>query len=298
MVVSLNKQEKYLYFSKINTGNVKFSLWNVCKTFFGKSQTDEKIYLLENETVISDDTHIANIFNEYFCNITETLNISSWNDSVMLQNDHDDVDRTISKFCNHPSILKIKNNFGGKSFSFRKISIDEVKKYVLKLDKTKMTSGDIPTWILQGSNNTISPYIKQYVDNMMDTCVFPSSLKFAEIRPIHKKGDVTDKSNYRPISLLPAMSKVFERILFDQISAHFSTIFSPFLCGFRSDHSTQHAILNLLLKWQKCLDEKGIIGAVLMDLSKAYDCLSHELLIAKLAAYGFSKQSLKLIYSF
>ena len=57
-------------------------------------------------------------------------------------------------------------------------------------------------------------------------------------------------------------------------------------------------MLNLLLKWQKCLDGKGIVGAVLMDLSKAYDCLSHEMLIAKLAAYGFSKQSLRLIYSF
>ena len=133
---------------------------------------------------------------------------------------------------------------------------------------------------------------------MFDTCIFPSPLKSAEIRPIHKKGDVTDKGNYRPISLLPAMSKVFERILFDQINTHFSNIFSPFLCGFRSGHSTQHAILNILLKWQKCLDEKGIVGTVLMDLSKAYDCLSHELLIAKLAAYGFSKKSLRLVYSF
>ena len=123
-----------------------------------------------------------------------------------------------------------------------------------------MTSGDIPTWILRGSNDTISPYIKPCVDNMMDTCVFPSSLIFSGIRPIHKTGDVTDKNNYRPISLLPA-------ILFDQISAHFSKIFSQFLCCFRSGHTTQHAIPNLLLKWKKKKKE-GIIGTVLMDLSK------------------------------
>ena len=299
LVVKLNKQEKSLYFSRIDTGNPNFSLWNVCKTFFGKSLADEKIFLLENETVISDDIHISNSFNEYFCNVTKTLNISSWNEaSVILQEDLDDIDRAISRFNDHPSILKIKNIFGEKYFSFRKVSIDDIRKYLSRLDKTKKSSGGIPIWILQGSIDTISPYIKQYVDSMVDTCIFPSSLKSAEIRPIHKKGDVTDKSNYRPISLLPALSKVFERILFDQIDTHFSKIFSPFLCGFRSGHSTQHAILNLLLKWQKCLDEKGIVGAVLMDLSKAYDCLSHELLIAKLAAYGFSKQSLRLIYSF
>ena len=106
-------------------------------------------------------------------------------------------------------------------------------------------------------------------------------MKPAEIRPIHKKGDVTDKGNYRPISLLPAMSRVFERILFNQINTHFSNIFSPFLCVVRSGHSTQHAILNLFLK---CLDEKVMLELYFMDLSKGYDCLSHELLIAKLAA--------------
>ena len=94
--------------------------------------------------------------------------------------------------------MKIQNNFGGRSFSFRKVSIVDVKKYVLKL-----TSENIPAWVLQSSADTLSPCIKQYVDNMMHTCIFPSPLKSAEIRPIHKNEDVTDKGNYRPISLLP-----------------------------------------------------------------------------------------------
>ena len=71
------------------------------------------------------------------------------------------------------------------------------------------------------------------------------------LRSIHKKGDVTDQGNYRPISLLPAMSNVFERILFDQINTHFSNVFSPFLCGFRSGHSTQHAILFKMAKMSR-----------------------------------------------
>ena len=68
------------------------------------------------------------------------------------------------------------------------------------------------------------------------------------------------------------------------------------LCGFRKGYNTQYSLLNMLIKWQKCLDNSSVVGAILMDLSKAFDCLSHELLIAKLEAYGFGIESLKLIY--
>ena len=73
---------------------------------------------------------------------------------------------------------------------------------------------------------------------------------------------------------------------------------SNYLCGFRKGYNTQYSLLNMLIKWQKCLDNSGVVGAILMDLSKAFDCLSHELLIAKLEAYGFGIESLKLIYSY
>ena len=71
-----------------------------------------------------------------------------------------------------------------------------------------------------------------------------------------------------------------------------------FLCGFRKSYSTQHALLNLIKKWQQTLDISGKIGAVLMDLSRAYDCLPHDILIAKLAAYGFDSESLRFLYSY
>ena len=70
---------------------------------------------------------------------------------------------------------------------------------------------------------------------------------------------------------------------------------SPKLCGFRKGHSTQHALLNLLKNWQKCLDKSGVVGTVLMDLRKAYDCLPHDLLLAKLSAYGFDSSAITLI---
>ena len=67
------------------------------------------------------------------------------------------------------------------------------------------------------------------------------------------------------------------------------------LCGFRKAHSTQHALFRLIQSWQKELDESGFVGTILMDLSKAYDCLPHDLMVAKLEAYGISKESLQLI---
>ena len=91
------------------------------------------------------------------------------------------------------------------------------------------------------------------------------------------------------------ISKTFERVLFEQIKKFSKKILSSKLCGFRKGHSTQHALLNLLRNWQKSLDKSGVIGTVLMDLSKAYDCLPHDLLRAKLAAYGFEDSATSLI---
>ena len=73
---------------------------------------------------------------------------------------------------------------------------------------------------------------------------------------------------------------------------------SKLLCGFRSKHNTQHALLYLLKAWQQCLDKSGLVGTILMDLSKVFDSLPHDLIIAKLSAYGLSKQSLKLLSSY
>ena len=110
---------------------------------------------------------------------------------------------------------------------------------------------------------------------------------FKKRQAVFKKEDPNNKRNYRPISLLPIISKIFERVLFEQIDKFSEKILSPKLCAFRKGHSTQHAILILLKNWQKTLDKSDVIRTVLMDLSKAYDCLPHDLLIAELAAYGF-----------
>ena len=83
-----------------------------------------------------------------------------------------------------------------------------------------------------------------------------------------------------------------------QITPYIDTYLSPYLCGYRQDYSAQHALLSLLEKWKESLDNNGYAGGILMDLSKAFDTLNHELLIAKLDAYGFSKPALKLIIDY
>ena len=127
---------------------------------------------------------------------------------------------------------------------------------------------------------------------------FSHNLKLADVTPVYKKKDPTLAENYRPVSVLPSVSKVFERIIQNQIKNYVNEILSPYLCGYRKGFSTQFALLSLIEKWRKALDNKGYAGAVLMDLSKAFDTINHELLIAKLHAYGFDKNALKLIFSY
>ena len=119
----------------------------------------------------------------------------------------------------------------------------------------------------------------------------------ADVIPIFKKDDPFEKANYRPISLLPSLSKVYEILIYQQLNAFLENKLSP-LCGFRSRYSTQHALLNLINKWHSCLDNSGVVGTTLMDLSKAFDCLPHELALAKLHAYGVDIKSLKLLQDY
>ena len=124
---------------------------------------------------------------------------------------------------------------------------------------------------------------------------FASGLKLADIVPVFKKDDLTLVKNYRPVSLLPIISKVLERIMLNQITAYMDKYLSPHLGGYRKGFSTQTALSSLTEKWKQILDDAGYGAAALMDLSKAFDTINHELLIAKLHAYGFTQESLIII---
>ena len=114
-------------------------------------------------------------------------------------------------------------------------------------------------------------------------------MKEAGVCAIHKKDDTCQKVNYRHISVLSAMSKIFERIMSEQINQFFVGILPSLLSGLRQGYSTQQALFRVVETWKKCLDTSGIAGTILMDLSKAYDCIPHDLLIAKLEHMGSRK---------
>ena len=115
---------------------------------------------------------------------------------------------------------------------------------------------------------------------------------------MYKKDSKSKKDHYQPISVLPNISKIYERFFFKQISEYFEQFLSKYQCGFRKGFSAQHSLLPMLEKWKSAADNNKVFGALLSDLSKAFDCLSHDLLIAKLSAYGFSMAALRLVQNY
>ena len=133
----------------------------------------------------------------------------------------------------------------------------------------------------------------------------PENAKVGSVTPIDKKTDEKNSVlNFRPIGVLNCFSKVYENILKTQLVEKINNLFSPFISAYRESYNThayresyntQHVLIE---EWRKNLDNNYFIGAVLMDLSKAFDCILHDLIIAKLAAYGFDKKMIYYIYSY
>ena len=171
--------------------------------------------------------------------------------------------------------------------------------YINSLDPKKASvEQDIPVKMLIVTNDISSCYLTNIYNESKEEQIFPDSLKLADVTPIHKKDNKTTKEKYRPVSLLPVVSKLFERDMHNQIINYIDKFLSPYLFGFRKGHSTEQCLSVMLERWKRALDNKLYVGAVLTDLSKAFDCLSHQLLIAKLEAYGFDRKSLNFIFNY
>ena len=146
--------------------------------------------------------------------------------------------------------------------------------------------------MLKENSSICSKTLKDIYNSSLRTYTCDKDLRYADLTPVHKKDDTTEKRNYRPMSLLAALSKVFGNIMQKQIRAYMHKFLSPFLCGYRKGFCAQYALLSVL-------DKRGYSGAILVDLSKAFDTLNHDLLIAKLHAYGFENNgALRLMRSY
>ena len=221
---------------------------------------------------------------------------------MISNSDHvnDNVEKAIITYNTHPSITRIKeSNLNCSKFSLTHTTVENIKQIILNLNINKAApKAGIPTKILKLNYDIFAPILCEDFNSGLDNSKFHNSLKYAEIKPVFKKDDRCEKENYRPVSLLPAVSKIYEKVLYGQIDAYFNNILSPIQCGFRKGHGAQNCLLVLLEKWRRALESKQIAGIVLTDLSKAFDCIRHDMFIAKCNAYGMDKKSLKYIFDY
>ena len=226
MVKKLSFKMKREYYQTLNPKKLKFNkqFWKTFKPYFSdKVMSAEKIILVENNEIISSDSVIAETMNEYFSTITDTLNIKKWPEPDGTFNISDKISIAVAKYKNHPSIIKIKeNNATSDLFKFQHITPDIVKNKIRYLSSSKSTRGYIPINILKDNIDIYCSYLTDHFNRCINDCMFPSDMKLQDITPIFKDTDRTNKKMYRPISILLALLKVLERIIYDQISEYMS----------------------------------------------------------------------------
>ena len=209
---------------------------------------------------MTENNKIAKTFNSFFETVTDSLNLFSWSSKVNVCDDK--VQGIIHNFSNHPSILKIKEKVQlNKRFSFQHVSEATVRKVVKNLPSDKVSAGEIPIKILKESTFCF-PELTNCTYESLTNNTFPDTLKLSNLIPAFKKLDPSDKANYRPVSILPLLSKVFEKILYDQLYKYIEHFLNQILCGFRKAHSIQHALFRLLQKWEKSLIQWGLLVQV------------------------------------
>ena len=305
--VNLLKREKKSYYNnldlKILQDNKKF--WKKVKPLFsGKTKVLEKnIVIMDNGEIFSENKVVAEKLNNFFIDAVENLDIEHFETEQLpeLSQTGNVIDDIIKQYEKHPSVQKIKENVNlDEKFSFKDIGEQDVNKVIYSLDPKKAElENDIPVKILKGSGPVIARYLSEMYNKSKIEGNFPVSLKEGTVNPINKKKTRTiSKKDYRPVNLLPAVSKIFERNMFEQTYLYIDKYLSPYLFGYRKGHSTEQCLAIMIEVWKKALDSNFKTGAVLTDLSKAFDCLNHQLLIAKMNAYGFDKTALTFIYDY
>ena len=209
--VSLLRKTKRNYFKNVKmqdiTDNKKF--WETIRPYFSdKGYNQTKITIVEKDFIIADEKKIATLMNNYFINITKKLDLKPSTVS-----NTSDIDILTKHFDDHISVFKIKEAYSEilreDNFSFKMASMEEVKKVVLKLNsKNSSTYAAIAASILKQTIEVHLKYLTNTINHSLKESIFPDELKQSEVIPIYKKLDPLQKENYRPVSLLPHISKV------------------------------------------------------------------------------------------
>ena len=279
----INKLEYYkLYFGKNKKKTA--AMWKgIISLVTIKSSNKTDISILDsNGELITNPLKIVNCFNEYFVNV-----------GSMAENKIP---------CSNISYTHyLKQICINKSFCLRPATADEIHGIINSMDSNKsLGPNSIPIYIMKLCNDFVSSCLVKIVNLSFLTGIFPDLCKIAKVVPIFKKEDPLKCSNYRPISILPIFSKIFEKIIYTRMYAFLeeNNLLQDKQFGFRSKHSTTHALISLTESIKNDLDNKEIVSGIFIDLEKAFDTVNHSILCNKLNYYGFRGKFNDLIKSY
>ena len=232
------------------------------------------------EHIAADSKEIAENFNQYFTSIANQLseNINQPNISF-------------SSYLPEPV---------PHSFFLRPVLPTEIKTVINNLKSSSAGYDDISIDVIKKCSDVISPFLVYIVNRSFREGCFPKQLQIARVVPIFKKGERTSHTNYRPISILSSFSKIFEKIVACRLLEYTSScsILSDVQYGFRPNYSTEHALYNLCQNIHSTMDNRGYQISVFCDLSKAFDTISHDILLEKLKVYGIRDKALQWFRSY
>jgi len=242
LVEKLKRKSTNKYFIDRCTGGCKAkNFWSTVKSFLTNKgcKTQKDTILCENENLVTDQKEVCGIFNDFFVNVAQNIGKYS-----------------IPVDESHPSIEKNKsNNISDNTYTFEPIDTDFTSKQINKLNIKKATGNDgISSKLVQLAKPSFLKPVTDLINMSISTSVFPDKLKQAQVTPIHEKNTTLDKGNYRPVSILPILSKLYERTMNTQIVNYFNDHFNSSLSAFRSGYGCQTALLRIVEDWKIALD--------------------------------------------
>ena len=275
-----------LYYRKLISSHTNSSS-NLWKTF-GKILNKKKVKnrnissLSIDNNNITDPQEITESFNKFFCEIGEKLASSFPNN-------------------NNSDYKKILKNPAPQSFFMHKTNVTEIINTVRNLKNTNSTGHDeFSNKFIKLSLPILAPALERIFNLSLSSGIYPDKLKIAKVIPIFKKGNSTFLNNYRPISLLSSINKIFEKILYSRLTKYIDKfqILYKYQYGFRKNHSTDHALIELVDQIRLSIDDNQMTCGIFVDLSKAFDTVNHQILLKKLEHYGIRGKALELFESY
>lgn len=235
--------------------------WKLLSPFIKPQRQTSVACLLDGDRIVTDCNDVANVFNRYFHDVISDLRI-----------------RTIrSRRIFYPKPLSCK-------FSFSMPSENYIMQLLNKLQHKPVGKNGIPFTLIHDSGCIIRNSIYFYICDSLRSGTFPQCYKNATVTPIHKAGSPKLVSNYRPISVLPNIGQLFERVVYNQLVQYLdrNSLFYDLQFGFRSKHSTKTAFISLM-DFVCCERETGnVVLIVFIDFTKAFDMIDHQILLEKL----------------